>query len=69
VHVAVVQFPFPEVTISYDVDRAMARSAREGLFPQIVEKGWPIAGAHLPFPGLGRVEKDGKGYKYTPLSE
>jgi len=31
-----------------------------------VREGWSIAGAHLPFPGLGRVGREGEAYRWVP---
>jgi glyoxylase-like metal-dependent hydrolase (beta-lactamase superfamily II) len=68
VHHAAVQFARPEVTWAYDDDPEQARASRLALMEQAVEAGWIVAGAHLPHPGIGRIERDGTGYAFFPVS-
>jgi hypothetical protein len=35
---------------------------------QAVEAGWIVAGAHLPGPGIGRIERQGRGYAFHPVT-
>ncbi|MDR2199747.1 MAG: MBL fold metallo-hydrolase [Deltaproteobacteria bacterium] len=69
VHVYLVQFPHPETTISYDVDRPGAAASRKALFAKLVKDEIPVAGAHLPFPGVGVVSAGEEGYLFTPLKK
>ena len=66
-HVHAVQFAHPGVTIDYDSDQAVALAARRHLFDQLANDGWRFGGAHLPFPGIGHVRKDGDAYAYVPV--
>lgn len=66
-HVHAVQFARPDVTIDYDSDQAAARATRLALFDRVAREGWIVGGAHLPFPGLGHIRKDGKAYAYVPV--
>lgn len=68
VHHAGVQFARPEVTWAFDADPALARASRLALMEQAVEAGWIVAGAHLPGPGIGRIERDGGGYAFRPVT-
>lgn len=68
VHVAAVQFADPAVSIDFDTDPAQAVASREKILAEAARKGWLIAGAHLPFPGLGHVIKAGSGYRWLPVS-
>jgi glyoxylase-like metal-dependent hydrolase (beta-lactamase superfamily II) len=68
VHHAAVQFARPEVTWAHDDDPAAARASRLALMEQAVEAGWIVAGAHLPHPGIGRIERDGAGYAFFPVT-
>jgi glyoxylase-like metal-dependent hydrolase (beta-lactamase superfamily II) len=69
VHVAAVQFDSPAVTIGYDVDAADAEREHWRQFADAADKGYLIGGAHISFPGLGRVRRDGEGtYVYVPLN-
>jgi len=67
VHNAVLQFPEPERSIVYDADPAMAIASRKRVFDMVATDGLLFAGAHLPFPGLGRASKAQTGYTYVPL--
>jgi glyoxylase-like metal-dependent hydrolase (beta-lactamase superfamily II) len=67
VHNAVLQFPEPERSIVYDADPAMAIASRKRVFDMVATDGLLFAGAHLPFPGLGRATKAQTGYSYVPL--
>jgi glyoxylase-like metal-dependent hydrolase (beta-lactamase superfamily II) len=62
-----VQFVRPEVTWKYDEDEAQARMTRARLFERVVAEGWLVAGAHLPHPGIGRMERDGQAYAFHPV--
>lgn len=68
VHVASVQFPKPKIAIRYDVSPEKAVAQREKHFATAASERDLVAGAHLPFPGLGhiRAESDG-GYVFVPI--
>lgn len=67
VHSHSVQFKHPEVSIEFDTDQKKAIATRKALFQQASKAGWAIAGAHLPFPGLGHIRKDPSGYAWVPV--
>jgi glyoxylase-like metal-dependent hydrolase (beta-lactamase superfamily II) len=62
-----VQFARPEVTWRFDEDESLARSTRAALLSRVVAEGWLVAGAHLPHPGIGRVERAGGAYAFHPV--
>jgi glyoxylase-like metal-dependent hydrolase (beta-lactamase superfamily II) len=69
VHVAAVQFEHPSVTIGYDVDAAEAEREHLLQFVEAAQNGYLIGGAHISFPGLGHVRRDGeRTYTYVPLN-
>ena len=68
IHVGAVQFAHPEVTIGFDSDAKQAASVRRIAFDQAVQQGYLVAGAHLSFPGIGHINKDGKGYRWLPIN-
>jgi glyoxylase-like metal-dependent hydrolase (beta-lactamase superfamily II) len=69
VHVAVVQFEEPSVTIAYDVDSAGAEHERERAFADAAKNGYLIGGAHMSFPGVGHVRSNGQqAYTFVPLN-
>jgi glyoxylase-like metal-dependent hydrolase (beta-lactamase superfamily II) len=67
VHFHAVQFAHPEATMAFDGDEPAARQTRKILFDRVAKEGWRIGGAHLPFPGIGHVRKDGDAYAYVPV--
>jgi len=60
-----VQFPKPEITVAYDVDANAAAAQRK----TVCERKHPIlvAGAHLPFPGVGHLRAADQGYAWVPV--
>ena len=68
VHAVSVQVPHPEVCAAYDMDPRQAVATRVRVLDLASAPGKRVAGAHLPFPGVGRITKDAKGYAYTPES-
>ena len=67
IHVGPVQFKRPDVTIAFDVDRNAARATRVDVFRRAAVSGDLLGGSHLPFPGLGRLQAKGKGFRWLPL--
>ncbi len=67
-HVAAVQFPNPAVTISFDTDSKLAAVERQKAFADAADKGYWITAAHLSFPGIGHLRKDGDGYVFVPTN-
>jgi glyoxylase-like metal-dependent hydrolase (beta-lactamase superfamily II) len=67
VHNAALQFPEPDRAISFDTDPAQAITSRKRVFDMASTDRLLIAGAHLPFPGLGHVARTSSGYAYVPV--
>lgn len=68
VHNAAVQFPQPKVTIEFDNDQAKALTTRMKVFGWTAKDALLVAGAHLPFPGIGHVRAEGKNsYTWVPI--
>lgn len=68
IHVAAVQMANPGVTIQFDSDQKAAAAARKKEFDAAARDGTMIGGAHLQFPGMGFLAKEGKGYRYIPVN-
>lgn len=68
VHAHAVQLPYPEVSIEFDVDAAQAIKARAAILEDAVDNRWMVAGAHMPFPGLGHIRPEDRGYSWVPVS-
>jgi glyoxylase-like metal-dependent hydrolase (beta-lactamase superfamily II) len=67
VHAYLVQFARPEVTLSYDVDRPAAAETRRRVFNEAADTGYLVAGAHLPFPGVGQVTRQDGAFSWIPF--
>jgi glyoxylase-like metal-dependent hydrolase (beta-lactamase superfamily II) len=68
IHVAAVQMEQPAVTIGFDSDTRTAAASRKKEFDAAAAGGYVIAGAHLPFPGMGHLRTKGKGYEWIPVN-
>ena len=62
------QFQRPEVTWKYDEAPDQARATRAALLERVMTEGWIVAGSHLHDPGIGRVERDGAGYRFHSVT-
>jgi len=51
-----------------DMDGPTAVATRRKLYDRMVAERMLTTGYHLPLPGVGNVEKNGNGYKFTPLA-
>lgn len=67
VHSHTVQFARPDVTIEFDVDVDAALATRKQIFNDAAKNRFWVAGAHLPFPGLGHVRRDGAAFSWVPV--
>ncbi len=67
VHSHAVQFAHPEVAIEFDADKKAAIAARKQLFAWAAKDKLLVSGMHLPFPGLGHVRAEGKGFAWVPV--
>jgi len=65
-HVALVQFPNPDISATYDIDKEAAAVSRRQILEYAAKNKIPIGGMHVVYPGIGTVEADGNGYKFTP---
>ncbi|MGO4727246.1 MULTISPECIES: MBL fold metallo-hydrolase [unclassified Inquilinus] len=68
VHVPALQFGNPAFSWGYDDDQPTARATRLKVFADAAEAGIWIAGAHLGWPGIGRVVRAGAAYGYQPAA-
>lgn len=64
VHVEAVQFPHPDITITYDVDQASAAKQRQAQFAQLAKSSAMIAAPHLPYPGIGYINAQKTGFTF-----
>jgi glyoxylase-like metal-dependent hydrolase (beta-lactamase superfamily II) len=64
-HVAAVQFRDPSATIAFDTDSKAAAAVRKAAYADAAKQGYWVAGAHLSFPGIGHIHREGRGYAFV----
>jgi glyoxylase-like metal-dependent hydrolase (beta-lactamase superfamily II) len=67
-HAQAIQFPAPEVSVTYDADPAEAAASRKKVLEWVSKNQVPVAGMHLLYPAIGGVEAEGGGYKFIPAN-
>lgn len=67
VHVAAIQLTEPNIMDHFDVDHQISTTARKGFLKLSADKSLLVAGAHISFPGFGRLKKEGKNYIWYPV--
>jgi len=67
VHSYAVQLPHPDISIEFDTDQKQAIQTRKTVLDSVSKQGWFVAGAHLPFPGLGHIREEEQGYSWVPV--
>lgn len=61
------QFPYPNWHFVYDTDGDLAEKTRRSYLGNADNRNILTLFYHLPFPGLGYVKRDGKGFKWEPI--
>lgn len=56
----------PGFGIIFEMDKEAADATRSRFFPQAAEEKSLLAATHMPFPGVGRIVKDGKSLRWLP---
>jgi glyoxylase-like metal-dependent hydrolase (beta-lactamase superfamily II) len=54
----------PGFGIIFEMDKAAADASRARFFPKAAEEKSLLAATHMPFPGVGRIVKEGGGLKW-----
>lgn len=67
VHSHAAQFAHPEIAAAFDSDSTQAIATRKRIFALAAENKLWIAGAHLPFPGIGHVRAEKAAYAWVPI--
>jgi glyoxylase-like metal-dependent hydrolase (beta-lactamase superfamily II) len=63
----VVSFQRPEWHLDVDDDKEKAAATRKRMLDMAATERPFVAGFHMPFPGLGLVEKAASGYRWVPV--
>jgi glyoxylase-like metal-dependent hydrolase (beta-lactamase superfamily II) len=66
VHHAGIQMGHPDWHVAYDTDPVMAAKSRRALLAKMAADKTLVSGAHLPFPAVGYVRKEGAGFAWVP---
>ena len=67
-HCLPAQIRHPEITLTFDTDPAAAAQTRRQILDRAAAENWIIAGMHLPFPAVGRIEKTAGAYQFIPVA-
>jgi len=68
-HAALLQFPYPDESARFDVDKKAAAATRKKLMQMAIDNNWLIAGMHLA-DGIGTVKSNGKGgFEFVPYKK
>ncbi len=67
-HAAGLQFEHPEFCAGYDGVPDEAYRTRLRVLSLAAKENLLILGAHIPFPGTGRVRAEGRGFRFIPES-
>ena len=58
----------PEIAIEFDSDPKRARASRQAALKDAATRKIWIAGAHMPFPGIGHIRAESNGsYTWVPV--
>jgi glyoxylase-like metal-dependent hydrolase (beta-lactamase superfamily II) len=66
VHWQAVQFAYPSAYTAFDADPKAATAERLRVFQMAAEQDDWVAGAHLSFPGIGRIREGDGRYFWIP---
>lgn len=68
VHVAAIQLQDPDATVQYDSDADAARRTRRDTLKRVADNRYLVGAAHIAFPGLGHLRRDGEQYDWVPVN-
>ena len=64
-HQTVIQLARPRWRVGVDVDQAMGVESRAKHLEMLAAERIQVGGVHVPWPGFGRVIRDGEGYAWV----
>ncbi|RMD92618.1 MAG: MBL fold metallo-hydrolase [Alphaproteobacteria bacterium] len=59
---------YPDWEVRFDMDKAAAAATRRRILGMLATERIPLIGYHMPFPGIGYVERRGEGFNYVAHS-
>lgn len=66
-HTAHLQMAHPTWAFAYDHDPVQAVVTRQALLGRAADEGLNVIGYHFDFPGLGRIHRDGAGFRFEAV--
>jgi glyoxylase-like metal-dependent hydrolase (beta-lactamase superfamily II) len=63
------QARYPELSVTFDVDKAQAAATRRGFLARYCDTGTLCCGTHFPSPSWGRITRWGDGFRCEPLAD
>ena len=66
-HIALIQFPHPEFSATYDNDKEEAAASRREILDYAAKNKIPLGAMHLSYPGIVNVIASGSGYSFEAL--
>ena len=67
-HARAIQMAYPQVAVTYDTHPDIAIATRFEVLAYVAQHKIPVAGMHIPFPGMGTVKALGMG-KYVFMAD
>lgn len=61
-------FRHPEWLFGFDMNGDETVETRRRILGMAADERVPLFASHMPFPGVGRVSRDGAAFRYTPTS-
>lgn len=68
VHSSELQFKNPNLQDGFDIDKDKGLVERLRFYSEMADSEIHLAGNHLPYPGLGRLIKEGNSYVFVPMN-
>ena len=65
-HHSVISVQRPEWPIAFDGDSTIAIASRQALLQRAASQNLRLYAVHFPFPGLGRIKREGDGFIWVP---
>ena len=60
-HAMAIQMPYPQISVTYDVDPKLAAETRLKMLKFVCDKNIPVAGMHIAYPSIGKIKSNGAG--------
>lgn len=67
IHAPEVQFEEPFVSVTFDVNQALAVKTRQTAFRDAARNHYLVAFAHVSFPGIGHIHAEGDHYRWNSV--